>query len=62
MANNHDRYFLDLMTKQCKVMEYALEECIRQFDYNNNQEWRDNFKEMMIHHAKERVKREEEQH
>ena len=62
MANNHDRHFLDLMTKHCKVMEYALEECIRQFDYNNSQEWRDNFKEMMIYHAKKRVKNEEDSH
>ena len=62
MANNHDRHFLDLMTKRAKLMEYALEECIRQFDYSNAKEWRDEFKEMMIHHAKERLKNEQENH
>lgn len=62
MANNHDRHFLDLMTKEVKTMEYALEECIRQFDYNSDSQWRDDFKAMMITHAKERLKRESEQH
>lgn len=62
MANNHDRHFLDLMTKEVKTMEYALEECIRQFDYNGDRQWRDDFKAMMITHAKERLKRESEQH
>jgi len=62
MANNHDRHFLDLMIKRAKIMEYALEECIKQFDYNNDKEWQNNFKEMMVSHAKERVKNEEEQH
>ena len=58
MANNHDRHLLDLMTKQAKTMEYALEECIKQFDYSNNKEWREDFKQAMIEHAKQRVKNE----
>jgi hypothetical protein len=62
MAHNHDRHFLDLMTKEVKTMEYALEECIKQFDYSNNKQWRDDFKAMMITHAKDRLKRESEQH
>ena len=62
MPNNHDRHFLDLMTKQAKLMEYALDECIRQFDYSNDKQWREDFKEIMIVHAKERLKCESEQH
>ena len=62
VAHNHDRHFLDLMTKQAKLMEYALDECIRQFDYSNNKQWREDFKEMMITHAKERLKNESEKH
>lgn len=62
MPHNHDRHFLDLMTKQAKLMEYALDECIRQFDYSVNNQWREDFKQMMIAHAKERLKREAEQH
>ena len=58
MANNNDRHLLDLMTKQAKIMEYALEECIKQFDYSNNTEWREDFKQAMIEHAKQRVKNE----
>lgn len=58
MANNNNRHLLDLMTKQAKIMEYALEECIRQFDYSNNTEWREDFKQAMIEHAKQRVKNE----
>jgi hypothetical protein len=46
------------MTKQAKIMEYALEECVKQFDYSNNKEWREDFKNMMIEHAKQRVKNE----
>jgi hypothetical protein len=46
------------MTKQAKIMEYALEECIKQFDYSNNTEWREDFKQAMIEHAKQRVKNE----
>ena len=61
MANRH-REFLDLMIKEAKLMEYALDECIRQFDYNNDSQWREDFKQMMIVHAKERLKRESEQH
>jgi hypothetical protein len=61
MANRH-REFLDLMIKEAKLMEYALDECIRQFDYNSDSQWRDDFKAMMITHAKERLKRESEQH
>lgn len=55
MANNYDRHFLDLMIKQSKIMEYALEECIKQFDYSNNKEWREDFKQAMVGHAKKRV-------
>jgi hypothetical protein len=62
MANNNDRHLLDLMTKQAKIMEYALEECVKQFDYSNNKEWREDFKQMMVTHAKDRLKRESEQH
>ena len=62
MPHNHDRHFLDLMTKQAQLMEYALDECIRQFDYSGDSEWREDFKQMMIAHAKDRLKREEEQH
>jgi len=58
MANNNDRHLLDLMSKQAKIMEYALEECVKQFDYSNNQEWREDFKQAMIGHAKQRVKNE----
>jgi hypothetical protein len=58
MANNNDRHLLDLMAKQAKVMEYAREECIKQFDYSNNKEWREDFKQAMIGHAKQRVKNE----
>ena len=58
MANNNDRHLLDLMTKQAKIMEYALEECIKQFDYSNNKEWREDFKQAMIEHSKQRVKNE----
>ena len=58
MANNNDRHLLDLMTKQAKIMEYALEECIKQFDYSNNKEWREDFKQAMIGHAKQRVNNE----
>jgi hypothetical protein len=50
------------MTKQAQLMEYALDECIRQFDYSGDSEWREDFKQMMIVHAKDRLKREEEQH
>jgi hypothetical protein len=59
---NNDRDFLDLMIKQAKLMEYALEESIRQFDYNNNAEWRRDFKGMMIKHASDRLKKEESEH
>ena len=62
MANNYDRHFLDLIIKQSKIMEYALEECIKQFDYNNDKKWQVNFKEMMLKHAKEKIQREEENH
>lgn len=62
MANNNDRHILDLVIKQYKIMEYALEECIKQFDYNDNKEWQANFKEMMISHAKKRFKYESENH
>lgn len=62
MANNHDRHLLDLIIKQSKVMEYALEECIKQFDYSNDKNWRKDFKENMIIHAKERFRREEGSH
>lgn len=58
MANNNDRHLLDLMTKQVKIMEYALEECVKQFDYSNDKQWQQDFKNMMIEHAKERVKNE----
>lgn len=58
MANNNDRHLLDLMTKQAKIMEYALEECIKQFDYSNNKEWREDFKQAMIEHSKQRFKNE----
>ena len=58
MANNNDRHLLGLMTKQAKIMEYALEECVKQFDYSNNKEWREDFKQAMIGHAKQRVKNE----
>jgi hypothetical protein len=58
MANNNDRHLLDLMTKQAKIMEYALDECVKQFDYSNNKEWREDFKQAMIGHAKQRVKNE----
>jgi hypothetical protein len=58
MANNNDRHLLDLMTKQAKIMEYALEECVKQFDYSNNKEWREDFKQAMIGHAKQRVNNE----
>jgi hypothetical protein len=58
MADNNDRHLLDLMTKQAKIMEYALEECVKQFDYSNNKEWREDFKQAMIGHAKQRVKNE----
>jgi len=58
MANNNDRHLLDLIAKQAKIMEYALEECIKQFDYSNNKEWQQDFKNMMIEHAKQRVKNE----
>lgn len=58
VANNNDRHLLDLMTKQAKTMEYALEECIKQFDYSNNKEWQEDFKQEMIEHAKQRVKNE----
>jgi len=61
MANRH-REFLDLMTKEAKLMEYALDECIRQFDYSGDSQWREDFKQMMIAHAKDRLKRESEQH
>lgn len=54
MANNYDRHFLDLIIKQSKIMEYALEECIKQFDYNNDKEWQINFKNMMMEHGKKR--------
>lgn len=43
-------------------MEYALEECIKQFDYSNDKNWRKDFKENMIIHAKERFRREEGSH
>jgi hypothetical protein len=46
------------MTKQAKTMEYALEECIKQFDYSNNKEWREDFKQAMIDHAKQWIKNE----
>lgn len=62
MSSNNDRDFLYLMTKQAKLMEYALEESIRQFDYNNNPEWRKDFKERMFNHARERLKKEENEH
>jgi hypothetical protein len=62
MASNHDRHFLDLMTKQCRLFELALEECIAQFDYNNNKEWQANFKENMLKHAKDKMRHEEESH
>lgn len=52
MADNHDRHFLDLMTKEARVFELALEEAIAQFDYSNDPKWRQEFKEMMIKHAK----------
>lgn len=59
MASNHDRHVLDLMIKHSKMMEYALEECIRQFDYSNNKKWRVDFKEDMIKIAREKMNREE---
>ena len=62
MANNHDRHFLDLMTKQAKLMEYALEECICQFDYSNDRQWREDFKEMMLKHAKDKLNAESQSH
>lgn len=62
MSMNNDRDFLDLMIKQAKLMEYALEESIRQFDYNNNAEWRRDFKAMMIKHASDRLRKEENEH
>ena len=55
MADNHDRRFLDLQIKQTKLMEYALEECIKQFDYNTDPKWQANFKQMMINLAKNRM-------
>lgn len=58
MADNNDRHLLDLMNKQAKIMEYALEECVKQFDYSNDKQWQQDFKNMMIEHAKERVKNE----
>lgn len=62
MANNHDRHFLDLMTKQCRLFELALEECIAQFDYNNDKEWQKDFKETMLKHAEKRLRDEQENH
>ena len=55
MADNHDRRFLDLQIKQTKLMEYALEECIKQFDYSADPKWQANFKQMMINLAKNRM-------
>jgi hypothetical protein len=46
------------MTKQAKIMEYALEECVKQFDYSSDKQWQQDFKNMMIEHAKQRVKNE----
>jgi hypothetical protein len=37
-------------------MEYALEECVKQFDYSSDKQWQQDFKNMMIEHAKKRVK------
>jgi hypothetical protein len=36
-------------------MEYALEECIKQFDFQGDPKWQANFKEMMIKLAKNRL-------
>ena len=55
MADNHDRRFLDLQIRQTQIMEYALEECIKQFDYNADPKWQANFKETMIKLAKNRL-------
>ena len=55
MADNNDRRFLDLQIKQTKIMEYALEECIKQFDFQGDPKWQANFKEMMIKLAKNRL-------
>ena len=48
----------DVQNQQAKIFEYALEECIAQFDYSNDEQWRKNFKQMMISHAEKRLKEE----
>jgi len=55
MENDRDQH---LITKRSKIMEYALEECIKQFDYSNSRKWRNDFKENMLKHARERLIRE----
>lgn len=62
MAHNHDRHFLDLMVKQSRLFELALEETIAQFDYNNDSQWREDFKQIMLKHAKDKLNAESQGH
>ncbi len=41
-----------------KLYKYALEECIKQFDYSNDKNWRLDFENMMLEFAQQRIDRE----
>ena len=49
-----NEYIRELETKN-DILDYALEECIRQFDYQNDISWRDNFKKNLIDIAKREI-------
>lgn len=46
----------DELRYKLRVMEEALDECLRQFDYSGDMQWREDFKGMMIKHAENNLK------
>ncbi len=50
MMNENKKINKDLLQK-ITILEFALEECIKQFDYSNNKKWRNEFKKNMMIHA-----------
>ena len=42
-----------------KLYKYALEECIKQFDYGNDENWRSMIEDMVIEFAQQRIDKED---
>jgi hypothetical protein len=51
-----DKY-ITFLERQASVFELALEECIKQFDYSNNRQWREELKSFLVDIAKEQHER-----